>query len=391
MQDDSRGQTQRKDNRGCRHPEGERVPLTNGKGFHCGTCGANVHTEPGGVDETHTVCVSSGEPTERYKPIRQSAGKGAGWKVLDTVADKVVESEGQMKYRRCLERCKELNAKGIVLGTGVNAAIGEVPTVSLETRAAVEKAERQTRLQELNSLTRQAQEFKAGLGELRLKLNTTAAEFFFERKEQLVNVLDGFAHLRGNETIDGCRTATDWAKSIGTSYETLRRIRKRLEAAQPVGIGTPLLSECNEGNPQQGNPQPKSSAECRSDSARKAAETRRKNAAAKSGEENEKPEDKKPRAPQLLADTKPSFTISHSPVDDSETWAMEDAVRHIVSWTLHCLKGFALIEKRRIVEDVIGKLRDELAFEAPDASQAKRDKDVVTRVTVEGEESVTLQ
>jgi hypothetical protein len=64
---------------------------------------------------------------------------------------------------------------------------------------------------------------------------------------------------------------------------------------------------------------------------------------------------------------KPPFAIAHSPIDGSETWAKEDASRRIVSWTLSCLKGFSLIEKRQIVDDVIAKLRDELAFEAADA------------------------
>jgi len=68
--------------------------------------------------------------------------------------------------------------------------------------------------------------------------------------------------------------------------------------------------------------------------------------------------------------SKPSFAISHSPIDDSKTWAKEDAVRRIISWTLSSIKRFSLIEKRQIVEDVIVKLRDELAFEAADAHRA---------------------
>jgi len=64
-----------------------------------------------------------------------------------------------------------------------------------------------------------------------------------------------------------------------------------------------------------------------------------------------------------------SFAISHSPIDDSETWSKEEAVRQIFSWTLSCIKGFSLTEKRQIIEDVIAKLRDEMAFEKVDAGK----------------------
>jgi hypothetical protein len=70
--------------------------------------------------------------------------------------------------------------------------------------------------------------------------------------------------------------------------------------------------------------------------------------------------------------SKPSFAISHSPIDDSKTWAKEDAVRHIISWTLSSIKRFTLFDKRQIVEDVIGKLKDEIYFETKDAEKAAR-------------------
>jgi hypothetical protein len=67
----------------------------------------------------------------------------------------------------------------------------------------------------------------------------------------------------------------------------------------------------------------------------------------------------KPKQPM----SKPSFAIASSPIDGSDTWSQEDTSRRILSWTLSCLKGFSLMQKRLIVEDVIAKLRDELAFD----------------------------
>ncbi|MGB2589012.1 MAG: Druantia anti-phage system protein DruA [Candidatus Acidiferrum sp.] len=61
--------------------------------------------------------------------------------------------------------------------------------------------------------------------------------------------------------------------------------------------------------------------------------------------------------------SKPSFAIASSPIDESDAWSREDTSRRILSWTLSCLKGFSLIKKRLIVEDVIAKLRDDLAFD----------------------------
>jgi hypothetical protein len=66
----------------------------------------------------------------------------------------------------------------------------------------------------------------------------------------------------------------------------------------------------------------------------------------------------------------PFLAISRSPLCDSETWAKDDAVRQILNWTRSCIKRFSLIEKRQIVEDVIVKLRDEMAFHTADAVKA---------------------
>jgi hypothetical protein len=65
--------------------------------------------------------------------------------------------------------------------------------------------------------------------------------------------------------------------------------------------------------------------------------------------------------------SKPSFAISQSPIDDSMTWSKGDAVRRIVGWTMSIIQHFTVVEKRWIVDGVIERLRDELAFETGDA------------------------
>jgi hypothetical protein len=67
---------------------------------------------------------------------------------------------------------------------------------------------------------------------------------------------------------------------------------------------------------------------------------------------------------------KPTFAISHSPIDDSVTWSKDEAVRRIVGWTMSIIKHFTVVEKHWIVDDVMTRLRDELAFETGDAHEA---------------------
>jgi phenylpyruvate tautomerase PptA (4-oxalocrotonate tautomerase family) len=62
---------------------------------------------------------------------------------------------------------------------------------------------------------------------------------------------------------------------------------------------------------------------------------------------------------------KPPFAITHSPIDGDAAWSKQDASRQILAWSVSCLKNFSTTEKREIAEDVTAKLRDEIAFEAP--------------------------
>ena len=128
-----------------------------------------------------------------------------------------------------------------------------------------------------------------------IKLHQKFSDVFEASKPLLETVLDGFAHLRKGEKIQGHTTAKEWCLAVlGVSYERVRQLRTaKLSLAEPIVI----ISD----NPQQDNQLPKSSAERRSVSARNAAETRKKNAEAKRGEENERPEDKAPSVPQFLA------------------------------------------------------------------------------------------
>lgn len=133
-----------------------------------------------------------------------------------------------------------------------------------------------------------------------------------------------FGKLESGATIGGCATWTEMLKKLGIPERTARH---RIAHS---GVENP--AKMHDGS-----------------------KSRKAKAASKSP------------TPNKAAGDKPPFAIAHSPIDDSETWAKEDASRRIVSWTLSCLKGFSLIERRQIVDDVIAKLRDELAFEAADA------------------------
>ena len=164
----------------------------------------------------------------------------------------------------------------------------------------------------------------------------------------------GFAHLHKGETVMGERTGTEWAKKhIGISYDWLCRCLKPPKAGRLLLTdGTKVL------DPQPAKPAG-SSVRC----------------AMADGDPNNRKSKKTPAVPERVAGAetvlaespgscapKPSFAISSSPIDASDAWSKEDASRRIISWVLSCLKGFSLTEKRLIVEDVISKLRDELAF-----------------------------
>jgi hypothetical protein len=61
--------------------------------------------------------------------------------------------------------------------------------------------------------------------------------------------------------------------------------------------------------------------------------------------------------------SKSSFALASSSSDGWDAWSKEDVSRRILSWVSSCLKSLSLMQKRLIVEDVIAKLRDELAFD----------------------------
>jgi hypothetical protein len=285
----------------CAHPEAQRTRLSSGRGYRCEVCRTVV------FDQTQEICVSPTADTVRLTK----------------------DEKALVRFRKADKRRDELKAIN-------DAAVQFVKN------------------------WKEAETFGNDI----IKLHQKFSNVFEASKPLLETVLDGFAHLRKGEKIQGHTTAKEWCTAVlGVSYERVRQLRTaKLSLAEPIVI----ISD----NPQQGNERPKLSAEGRSAPARKGAGTRKRNVAAKSGEENERPEDETPSVPHILANTRPSFAIHDSAVDGSETFAKEDAARRIVSWALSSIRQFTLIEKRRIVEEVIAKLRDEMIFDTADARKA---------------------
>jgi len=72
-------------------------------------------------------------------------------------------------------------------------------------------------------------------------------------------------------------------------------------------------------------------------------------------------------------DSRPSFAISGSPIDESEAWSKEETVRQIVGGTISIIKHLPAAEKRWIVDEAAARLRCELAFDGADAPTTSSD------------------
>lgn len=200
----------------CAHPEAQRTRLSSGRGYRCEVCRTVV------LDQTQEICVSPKVDTVRLTKDKKAV----------------------VRLRKADKRRDELKT--------INDAADQFV-----------------------KNWKEAETFGNDI----IKLHQKFSDVFEASKPLLETVLDGFAHLRKGEKIQGHTTAKEWCPAVlGVSYERVRQLRTaKLSLAEPIVI----ISD----NPQKDNQLPKSSAERRSVSARNAAETRKKNAEAKRGGE----------------------------------------------------------------------------------------------------------
>jgi hypothetical protein len=95
----------------CEHPEEERIPLTNGKGFHCSLCGANIHTaefEGGKIAalEPGLIQAEDEEPPAYRPPYRPTPSEQAtldAWEAAAGVWDGKLRDAAEALLPRAIE------------------------------------------------------------------------------------------------------------------------------------------------------------------------------------------------------------------------------------------------------------------------------------------------
>jgi hypothetical protein len=161
----------------CSHPDDQRTPLASGQGYRCETCKTVVR------DQTQEICVS---PAAETAGLTKDENLPAGHK-----------NTGQ--------RREELKA------------INDAAELFLKNWKAAES-----------------------IGNELIKLHQKFSDVFEASRPLLETVLDGFAHLRKGEEVQGCTTAKVWCRKVlGVSYERVRQLRTaRLRLAEPITIIT---------------------------------------------------------------------------------------------------------------------------------------------------------
>lgn len=337
----------------CRHPEAERTELSNRKGFHCESCGANVH------DKTQLSCVSSDqEPTQsRYKAVQA----GTKWTVFD---DQLGRQHGEKLYTQPKAKAlaDELN------GLGVNS-IGLNEEQKERSRKDKERLAKQQRKDELKALADDAKELAKQINEARktyLEIQSASVTFKgqIEKVRPLAErVLYGFKHLKDGENIDGYTTATEWAKgTLGISYEWLRRCLNPETEIKQVSVKEGKLDRFLPAATEPAgatvtvHPEqpplpiiPKQDEEGVLDGEYEDA----------SPEATVEQPQEKPTVAESLADTRPSFAIAISPADVAKNGAEANA-RVILGYVRSYAKHITLDEYQETVRLVIKGLQYEL-------------------------------
>jgi len=353
--------------RSCQHPEAARIPLTNGKGFHCDACGENVHDKhKKNEGQTENLSVSH-SPAGRYKALQASKGK---WTVWDNVECKTVKVDGIELFRRknAVRIADEMN------GTTVDS----VPRVGGDKGKEIAKRQREKFIRDAQvAATSVAEKYQqlVQFNEQHAVLYRKFAVVAEEMRAEIKVVFHFFAQKKANEKLFGTYgTQDEWTQAVFgmtarnvryhiTPPKEQRLLPANTEPEPPQPASTDILPEI-----------PEQDAEAKQDGGIEDADY--------TDIPPTPAADKKPTVPQLLADTKPSFAIGVSPADVVSNSAKENS-RLILGYARSFARMMTDGEWQETVREVINGLQYELPDDEPEAQVMLN---VVRTPSAEGEQ-----
>jgi hypothetical protein len=280
----------------CNHPVPSRIPLTSGKGFHCESCGENIHVVPIGSEpkanrQTEQKSVSP-KPEKALRATVKSIGLNADQKER--------ANKDEAKQRKEWLRTVESNAKRLIKNIE-------------EAKALVEQA---------NVLHR--------------KFKDTVKESL----PLLENVRYGFAHLRKGETIMEETTGNAWSlRYLNVTYDYLCRVINKLNGKTSLLLtdGTRVIA-----------PAPETEAV---ETAIDLPEVPEAEADEKSGQQKEE----EPQAP-----VRPALKRKDGTVIPPAVYGPADAIRDIKTFMESAMKHMSPMDKGIVYRSLVQEIEDRL-------------------------------
>jgi hypothetical protein len=352
--------------RSCQHPEAARIPLTNGKGLHCGACGENVHDEHKKSEgQTENFSVSHSQ-AGRYQALQASKGK---WTVWDKVECKTVKVDGIELFRRkyAVRIADEMNDTTVV----------SIPRVGGDKGRDIAKRQRHKFIKDAEAAATSVVEkyqHLVQLNEQHAILYRKFAVVAEEMRAEIKIVFYFFAHKKAYEKLFGTYgTQDEWTQAAFGM--TARNVRNHITPPKEL----PLLPANTESEP------PPARTDILSEIPEQDAEPKQDGGIEDADYTDIPPTpaaNEKPTVLQLLADTKPSFAIGVSPADVVSNSVKENS-RLILGYARSFGRMMTESEWQETVREVINGLQYELPDDEPEVQVMLN---VVSKPSPEGDQ-----
>lgn len=356
----------------CHHLEADRMPLTNGKGFHCDACGENVHDQS---ESNTTSCVSpsadgpqQAEPeTEkssvsqtsgpRYKVVKANKqGNKVRWNVWGVAECKNIIRDGVQRFtKKNADRiCDALN----------HVTVDAIPPVTGDEAKKLAKRQAEMERHNIEALATQvAEKYQQvlDLDQQRIALHRKASAVIKELWTEIKGVLNWFVSKAVNDKLFGLYgTQGEWTKAIFDMTPEGVKYHLKPKKAEPQ----PLLT-AGESPVKPPVTPPVTDTDINPDKLPEVPEKQDSDIEdAEFTEGGSEEGEQKPTIPQLLADTKPLFAVGVSPADIVSN-SVKDNSRLIINYARSFARMMTESEWQECVREVITGLQYELPDDEP--------------------------